>query len=68
MSGYLRQGEPNSPKIIHFVGEREIATVMRSLDPFGVDDPCAFSPTARHYGIGSCGDVACCYCGRVFWK
>lgn len=41
---------------------------VREADPFGVDDPCEFSPTGQHAAIGSCGDVVCCHCSRVFWS
>lgn len=51
-----------------FVGSREIARAMAAADPFGIDDPCRFAPNGRHYAIGSCGEVACCYCAKTFWK
>ena len=59
---------PRAIPVARFVSEREIAAVMRASDPFGVDDPCPFAPDGRHYGIGSCGEVACCYCAKIFWK
>lgn len=50
-----------------FVSEREIAEVMaRVSDPFGIDDRCLLGPNGEHVGIGSCGDVACRYCGKIF--
>jgi hypothetical protein len=69
MSGYARQGLPNVPAsgtISRFIGEREIAAVFRATDPFLVDDFCSLSPTGQHVAIGSCGDVVCCHCSRVF--
>lgn len=54
--------------VVRFTGEREIAGVLHANDPFGIDDRCAFNPTGQHYGTGSCGDVVCCYCSRVFWR
>lgn len=59
----------HSAKIVSFVSEREIAAVMcTNDDPFGTQDRCSFSPDGRHHAIGSCGDVACCYCARIFWS
>jgi hypothetical protein len=55
-------------EIISFIGEREIASVLRAIDPFGLDDLCTLSPTGQHQAIGSCGDVVCCHCSRVFWS
>lgn len=55
--------------VVTFVSEREISEVMAAAsDPFRIDDPCLYGPNGDHHGIGSCGDVVCCYCGRVFWK
>jgi hypothetical protein len=55
-------------KIVSFVGEREIAAVMAAIgDPFGTSEGCAFSPDGQHHAIGSCGDVVCCHCARIFW-
>lgn len=54
--------------VIHFVGEREVDAVLRAADPFGIADACELSPTGNHYAIGSCGDVVCCYCARIFWR
>jgi hypothetical protein len=54
--------------IISFVGEREIAAVISAIeDPFGTDARCTLSPDGRHHAIGSCGDVVCCHCARIFW-
>jgi hypothetical protein len=69
--GYARQPSPHvveSAKVLSFIGEREIATVFRAFDPFGIDNACEFSPTGQHVAIGSCGDVACCHCAKIFWS
>lgn len=69
--GYARQPAPHvihSAHVVSFVGEREIAAVLRASDPFGIDNACGLSPTGRHTAIGSCGDVVCCHCARVFWS
>ncbi|QOG20408.1 hypothetical protein [Bradyrhizobium sp. SEMIA] len=56
-------------KIVHFVSEREIGAVMAAIeDPFGTSARCAFSPDGQHHAIGSCGDVVCCHCSRIFWS
>lgn len=67
MSGYLRQGLPNTPQLYQFVTERESASVMRAVDPFQVDDLCPFNATG-HAFAGSCGDVVCVHCARVAWR
>lgn len=56
------------PSVHTFIGEREIDAVLRAADPFGIEDQCEPSPNGRHYAIGSCGDVVCCYCARIFWR
>jgi hypothetical protein len=72
--GYARQPSPHvveaarSGQVVTFIGEREMDAVLRCADPFGIDDVCEFNPIGKHYGIGSCGDVVCCYCGRIFWR
>lgn len=54
--------------IISFVGEREIGSVIATIaDPFGTSARCTLSPDGRHHAIGSCGDVVCCHCARIFW-
>jgi hypothetical protein len=56
------------PRTVRFVSEREIAAVMSAVaDPFGTSQRCDFSPDGRHHAIGSCGDVVCCHCSRIFW-
>lgn len=56
-------------RIVRFVSERETAAVMRAAeDPFGAGERCAFSPDGQHHAIGSCGDVVCCHCSRIFWN
>lgn len=74
MTGFLRTRMPAShdrtaPKaaIVNFIGEREIAEVLRAADPFGIDDPCPFNPSGHRF-IGSCGDVACVHCAKVAWS
>ncbi|WP_439398977.1 hypothetical protein ACRQ5Q_16680 [Bradyrhizobium sp. PMVTL-01] len=55
-------------KTVRFVCERDIAAVMSAVaDPFGTSERCDFSPDGQHYAIGSCGDVVCCHCSRIFW-
>jgi hypothetical protein len=69
--GFARQPSRRTiqaAKVVSFIGEREIDAVLRAADPFGIDDACEASPTRKHYGIGSCGDVVCCYCARIFWS
>jgi hypothetical protein len=69
--GFARSPAPHvikSAEIVSFVGEREIDAVLSAADPFGIDDHCEASPNGQHYGIGSCGDVVCCYCARIFWS
>lgn len=69
--GFARTPSPHviqSAKVVKFVAEREIDAVIRTVDPFGVDDTCEANPTGQHYGIGSCGEVVCCYCAKVFWQ
>jgi hypothetical protein len=67
MSGYLRQGQPNTPCVIQFTSEREIASVFAASDPFHLDDPC---PTTgmTHFPIRSAGDVVCAHCGNIFMR
>lgn len=72
MTGFIRQGLPNVPAsgsamICTFISETEIATVFATADPFGLDDLCTLSPTGRHQAVGSCGDVVCCHCSKIFW-
>ncbi|KGT75834.1 hypothetical protein MA20_32110 [Bradyrhizobium japonicum] len=56
-------------KTVRFVSEREIAAVMAALeDPFGTAERCEFSADGQHRAIGSCGDVVCCHCARIFWN
>lgn len=58
-----------SVKIVNFVSEREIAAVMAAMEePFGTAERCAFSADGQHHAIGSCGDVVCCHCARIFWS
>lgn len=45
MTGTLRQGAPNTPRVYRFVSEREIASVMGEIDPFQVEDRCPFNAT-----------------------
>ena len=69
--GFARSPAPHvikSAEIVSFIGEREIAAVFRAIDPFGVDDACELSPTGQHAAIGSCGDVVCPHCSRIFWS
>ena len=69
--GYARQPAPHvihSAHVVSCVGEREIAAVFRASDPFGIDNACELSPTGQHVAIGSCGNVVCCHCARVFWS
>lgn len=72
--GFLRQGQPPAfdraalkAVIVNFIGEREIAEVLRSADPFGIDDPCPFNPSGHRF-FGSCGDIACVHCAKVAWS
>lgn len=67
--GLARRPTPHavqSAKFVSFIGEREIDAVLRAADPFGIDDACELNPGGRHHAIGSCGDVVCCYCSRIF--
>jgi hypothetical protein len=69
--GYARNPAPHvsqSAKVVSFVSEREIAAVFRAADPFGIDNACELSPSGRHAAIGSCGDVVCGHCARIFWS
>lgn len=69
--GYARSPAPHvidAAKVISFVGESEIAAVFNAFDPFGLDPACEFGPNGRHTAIGSCGDVVCCHCSRIFWN
>ncbi|MDX3971108.1 MAG: hypothetical protein QHD01_31565 [Bradyrhizobium sp.] len=62
-----RHAEQN-PRTVHFVSECEIAAVMSAVaDPFGISERCAFSADGEHHAIGSCGDVVCVHCSRIFW-
>jgi hypothetical protein len=73
MSGFHRQGQPAAfdraavrAVVINFIGEREIATLLREQDPFGIDHDC-LNP-AGHDFIGACGEVVCVHCGRIAWR
>jgi hypothetical protein len=69
--GFARSPAPHvvkSAEIISFAREREIASAFHAVDPFGIDDHCEFGPRSEHFAIGSCGDVVCCYCARIFWS
>lgn len=56
------------PKVVKFVSERDIAAMIAAVeDPFGAGERCAFSVDGRHHAIGSCGDVVCCNCAKIFW-
>jgi hypothetical protein len=69
--GYNRQPSRHvieSARIVCFIGEQEITDAFRAADPFGVADRCELGPRGEHYAIGSCGDVVCAYCARIFWS
>lgn len=51
--------------VTRFVAE-ELASFIRTIDPFGVDHDC-LNPAGHHF-IGSCGDVACVHCAKVVWS
>lgn len=55
--------------IADFVSPRRIAAAIAAVEePFGTGERCALSPDGRHLAIGSCGDVVCCHCARIFWS
>lgn len=55
-------------KVVKFVSERDIAAMIAAAeDPFDAGAQCAFSADGRHHAIGSCGDVVCCNCAKIFW-
>ncbi|UFW75153.1 hypothetical protein [Bradyrhizobium sp. WU425] len=57
-----------SAKVVKFVSERDIAAMIAAVeDPFGAGERCAFSADGQHHAIGSCGDVVCCKCAKIFW-
>jgi hypothetical protein len=69
--GFARQPSRQTiqaSKVVTFIGEREIGEVLRASDPFAIEDACAVSPNGLHQAIGSCGDVVCCHCARIFWS
>lgn len=45
---------------------QELAFVVRTVDPFGVEHNC-LNP-AGHDPIASCGEIVCCHCAKVFWR
>jgi hypothetical protein len=66
--GFARSPAPHvvkSATVVYFETEREIASVFRAIDPFGIDNLCTLSPTGQHVPIGSCCDVVCCHCSRI---
>jgi hypothetical protein len=72
--GFIRSIQPAVPDraratviLHHFIGEQEIAQVLREQDPFGCDDACPQNP-AGHYPIRSAGDVVCAHCSKVIWR
>lgn len=54
-------------QVIRFIGERNLAEVFAAVDPFGLDNDCEVSPNGQHQAVGSCGDVVCCHCAKIFW-
>jgi hypothetical protein len=68
--GYARQPAPRAIRSadVVFVITSEIAAVIRASDPFEIENVCELSPTGQHAAIGSCGDVVCCHCAKVFWQ
>lgn len=56
------------PRVSEFVAAPVVAAARARLDPFGIDDPCLQNAGGLHQPIGSCGDVVCCHCTKVFWQ
>ncbi len=76
MSGFIRGSQRKAYTkgevacaIVRFIGEQEIATLLREQDPFCCDDPCPGN-AAGHYPIRAAGDIVCAHagCGKVFWR
>lgn len=72
MSGFIRGTQPAAlgraqvtAVVTRFLAT-EIAFADRTADPFGIDDPCLQNAGGLHQPIGSCGDVVCCLCAKVF--
>lgn len=74
MSGYLRQGLPNTrpagvkAPLVAFIAEEALARVSASFDPFLIDGTCPMNGGAFHQPIRSCGEIACAHCAAVFWR
>ena len=47
--------------------ERAELMICTPADPFGIDDLCPQNASG-HYAVGSCGDVVCIHCSKVFWQ
>jgi hypothetical protein len=62
-SGALNHGADGAI-IIDFITEGDVATVLRTADPFGIAHDC-INP-AGHDPIASCGEVVCRHCARIF--
>lgn len=52
--------------VSRFIGEREIAEVMASADPFGIELHC--TNAGGHQPIASCGEIVYAHCARIFWR
>lgn len=66
--GFYRTGQPASldrAGLTAFIAEA-VAFEMAPEDPLAVDHDC--NNPKGHRFVGTCGDVACVYCGRVVWQ
>jgi hypothetical protein len=67
--GFIRMRQPERPIVVTI--DDDIDRLYRNLVADAAklaDGTCPKNPTGKHLGIGSCGEVVCVYCDRVFWR